>query len=188
VLNLEKRRKVKHYNIPYHAHELTFSCYHRYDYLRDSYTCTILMEELNNARNKYNFSLWAYILMPNHVHILLFPKKEKYNISRILQEIKGRTSTRYRQWILESVPECFDNFCVISKSKKTFRLWQPGGGFDRNLWNAKAIHSAINYIEANPVRAGHVKTSENWPWSSARARMTKTGLVPDNFYVPVLMK
>jgi len=43
-------------------------------------------------------------------------------------------------------------------------------------------------IEANPVRAGYVETPEGWRWSSARARMTRTGLVPDDYYVPVLMK
>ena len=73
----------------------------------------------------------------------------------------------------------------MSKGKKTFRLLQPGGGFDRNLWTAKAIHYSINYIEANPVRAGYVETPEEWPWSSARARMTRTGLVPDDYHVPV---
>ena len=111
---LEKRRKLKHYNIPYHAHELTFSCYHRYDYVLDSQACGIFMEELEDARNKYNFSLWAYILMPDHVHLLLLPEKEKYTISRILQEIKGRISTRYRQWILGNAPERFIDFCVTS--------------------------------------------------------------------------
>ena len=34
-----------------------------------------------------------------------------------------------------------------------FHFWQAGGGFDRNLWNPEAIDRAINYIEANPVRA-----------------------------------
>jgi REP element-mobilizing transposase RayT len=74
-------------------------------------------------------------------------------ISRILQKIKRRTYTRYRQWKLDNVSERFNDFCVISKGKKKFRLWQPEVGFHRNLWNARAIHYAINYIKANPVRA-----------------------------------
>ena len=56
------------------------------------------------------------------------------------------------------------------------------------MWNAKAIHYAINYIEVNPVRADYVKTPEHWPWSSARARMMNKGLVPDDFNVPFFMK
>ena len=69
-----------------------------------------------------------------------------------------------------------------------FRIWQPGGGFDRNLWSAKAIHYSINYIEGNPVRAGLVETPEEWLWSSARARLMNTELVSDFNDVPVLMK
>ena len=68
------------------------------------------------------------------------------------------------------------------------RFWQAGGGFDRNLWNAKAIHSSVNYIEYNPVRAGLVNAPEDWQWSSARTRYTNKGLLPDNLDIPVLMK
>jgi REP element-mobilizing transposase RayT len=95
--------------------------------------------------------------MSLHFHVIM----DMIIISRILQEIKGRTSTRYRQWILDNTSERFNDFCVISKGKKTFKLWQTGVGFDRNLWNAKAIHYAINYIVANPVRADYVKTPEH---------------------------
>ena len=49
-------------------------------------------------------------------------------------------------------------------------------------------HYSINYIEANSVHAGYVETPEEWPWSLAGARMKRTGLVPDDYYVPVLIK
>jgi putative transposase len=68
-----------------------------------------------------------------------------------------------------------------------FRFWQHGGGFDRNLWNAKAIHDAINYIEANPVRRGLASAPENYRWSSSYARVRNQGVVPDTFNMPVLM-
>ena len=69
-----------------------------------------------------------------------------------------------------------------------FRFWQAGGGFDRNLWNAKAIHNSIKYIEYNPVRAGLVNAPEEWQWSSAHARSTNKGLLPDDLDIPILMK
>jgi len=74
------------------------------------------------------------------------------------------------------------------KGKNVFRVWQPGGGFDRNLWSAKAIHYSINYIEGNPVRAGFVETSEEWLWSSAWARLMKPELISDLNNLPVLIK
>jgi len=181
------RRKVKHYNTPHHAHELTFSCYHNYTYLNEEKACKIFLEELELARGEFDFYVWAYVLMPTHVHLLIFLKNEVYNISRILYKIKGSTSTRYRHWIKENKPKEFEKFLVISKQKKTFRFWQAGGGFDRNLWNAKAIHYSIKYIEGNPVRAGLVVQTEEWLWSSARARALNTGLIPDDVQIPMIM-
>ena len=100
--------------------------------------------------------------MPTHVHLLLFPLQKIYNISMIQQTIKGKMSTRYRRILLEENPDKFESMCIIAKGKKTFRFWQTGGGFDRNLWSSKAILYSINYIEANPVRAKLVKNPEDW--------------------------
>ena len=97
-------------------------------------------------------------------------------------------STNYRNLLIKDNPELFDKMCINIGKKIVFRFWQAGGGFDRNHCNAKAIHYSINYIEANPVRAGLVKNPEDWKWSSARARRYQEGLIPDDFELPVLMK
>ena len=47
------------YNIEGHAHELTFSCYHQYNYLNDPQCCTFFMEELSSAREEYQFYIAA---------------------------------------------------------------------------------------------------------------------------------
>ena len=182
------RRKVKHYDISFHAHELTFSCYHRYNYLNDTAVCKIFLEELEAARIRFDFKIWAYVLMPNHVHLLIFPKKKKYQTAKILQHIKAKTAQRYRKKILAESPEQFEQYCVTCKGVRVFRLWQAGAGFDRNLWNPKAIHNVIGYIEGNPVRAKLVEKPEDWPWSSARARQTRMGSMSDTIDVPFLMK
>ena len=70
---------------------------------------------------------------------------------------------------------------------RKFRFWQAGGGFDRNLWNPEAIHRAINCIEANPVRANLAAAPKDWTWSSAYARATGWGVIPDNTDIPMLM-
>ncbi len=110
------------------------------------------MEELERARTEFRFYLWAYVLMPNHVHLLIYPYQDAYNISTILEAIKGRTSKRYGAWLREEKPERYKRYLVRIGLNKTFRFWQAGGGFDRNLWNPAAIHRAMDYIEANPVR------------------------------------
>ncbi len=141
------KEKTKTLRYSGHAHELTFSCYHRFHYLNDPICCALFVDELSHAREHFLFRLWAYILMPNHVHLFIYPTQNEYKIAAILQSIKGKTSKRYRDILLPESPEKYDKLCIKTATKKVFRFWQAGGGFDRNLWNAKAIHSSINYIE-----------------------------------------
>ena len=184
----DQRKKLKRYDIPGHAHELTFSCYHRFHYMKDHIVCSIFIDELTHAREHFFFQLWAYVLMPNHVHLFIYPTQKDYKISTILQSIKGKTSKRYRDILLKENPERYNKLSITVSNKKVFRFWQAGGGFDRNLWNAKAIHNSIKYIEYNPVRAGLVNAPEEWQWSSAHARSTNKGLLPDDLDIPILMK
>jgi putative transposase len=48
------------------------------------------------------------------------------------------------------------------------RVWQPGGGSDRNITRIEALRAMMDSIHANPVRRGLVARAEDWEWSSAR--------------------
>jgi putative transposase len=50
----------------------------------------------------------------------------------------------------------------------TFRFWQEGPGYDRNLTHSKSVLAAIDYIHQNPVGRGLVMRAVDWKWSSAR--------------------
>jgi putative transposase len=136
-----KHKALKHYNTPGHVHELTFCCYHRYDYLGDATACELFLSELERCRAEHDFKLWAYVLMPNHVHLLIWPCQNIYDIARILNDTKGRIAKQYRDCLLEKDADKFKKFLVLDKSKnrEVFRFWQTGGGFDRNLWNGWPI-------------------------------------------------
>jgi putative transposase len=82
------KKSCKRYNIPGHAHELTFSCYKNQKFLLSDRTCQWLIDSIEKAREKHNFSLWAFVFMPDHVHLLIKPMDEDYNISNILKDIK----------------------------------------------------------------------------------------------------
>lgn len=147
----------------------------------------MFLEEIEKARHIYSFHLWAYVLMPNHAHALLWPMTAKYDISKILSGIKRVMSKRYGIYLKDKDKISHDRFLLEKGDSVVFTFWQPGGGFDRNLWNAKAIHNSINYIEANPIRKNLVRLAEEWKWSSANARFFNKGVVPDKFAMPVLM-
>jgi len=185
----QKYKALKHYNSPGHAHELTFSCYHRYDYLSDPVACELFLCELKKSRGEHDFELWAYVLMPNHVHLLILPHQGAYDIVRMLNDTKGRMAKQYRDYILENEPGKFKKYQVFDKSKhrNVCRFWQTGGGFDRNLWNGIAIQKSIEYIEANPVRRKRAAIPSEYRWSSAYTRERESGLIPDRFNMPVAL-
>ena len=125
--------------------------------------------------------------MPDHVHLLVWPGENGEIIPEILHRLKGRTSKDYSMHIKIHCPQDYDSYCVNTQKKKHFKFWQSGGGFDRNLWNAKPVHNSIEYIEGNPVQAGLVNEPGEWPWSSAWARKHQQGLIPDDKNIPNLM-
>lgn len=165
----EPRKKRRTYNTPGEAHELTFSCYRRFALLDPEPVKELFLAQLDKAREQFAFEVWAYVIMPDHVHLLLWPTTIVYDMMRILKVIKEQTAKAAIKTYREHRPELLDAIRVEWPSGRTeHRFWQQGGGYDRNLWTPIAIHASIEYIHNNPVRAGIVEAATDWRWSSAR--------------------
>jgi putative transposase len=147
----------------------------------------MFLDDLDRSRTIYNFILWAYVLMPHHVHLLIWPLDHNYDIGKIETGMKGVMAKRYRKYLWENDRVLHDSFMVTMQGHTQFVFWQKGGGFDRNLWNAKAIHDSIKYIEDNPVRSRLAAIPEEWPWSSAYARSHDEEVIPDMGAISVAM-
>jgi len=86
--------KLKHYDDLGTARFVTFSCYHRLPSLNHPKAKEIVIEELNLARDKHGFRLLGYVLMPDHVHLVLFPP-DGMKLGLVIREIKSRSGRRY---------------------------------------------------------------------------------------------
>ena len=162
------RKLRRSYNTPGHAHELTFSCYRRLPLLQSDYARRYFIEALDRARQKWNFEVWAYVLMPEHVHLLLFPRSAEYSMAAILKAVKQPVSRRVLRLLRKSAPERLRRLSVVRPSgRAVYRFWQQGGGYDRNICKPATVWASINYMHANPVRRGLVACAVDWPWSSA---------------------
>ncbi len=82
------RKRCRRYEDPGHSHELTFSCYRRLPLLSRDRTREWLVEAIAEARDRERFDLWAYVIIPEHVHLLIRPRESGYKISRIFWRIK----------------------------------------------------------------------------------------------------
>lgn len=65
---------------PGHSHELTFSCFRRFAFLKAERTCQWLADAIQTARVKHSFDLWAYVFMPDHVHLIVHPRLPEYAV------------------------------------------------------------------------------------------------------------
>jgi putative transposase len=107
--------------------------------------------------------------MPEHVHLLVHPRRPTYRMAHILGALKRPVSTRAKRQLIETNNGTWLARLTVQEGKKSvFRFWQAGGGYDENLWNERPIHEVIAYIHANPIRRGLVENPTDWLWSSAR--------------------
>ena len=164
------------FNDPGHAHFLTFSCFHHRQFLAEEFARHQLAEAISFARERHDFALWAYVFMPNHVHLLIRPRREAYSMSHILRDIKEQPSRRVIRHWRNNTPWRLKLLQARQGKRLVHRFWQAGAGFDRNLHTGKWIEQTIQYIEWNPVRRGYVVTPCDWMWSSARARNGESGV------------
>jgi len=107
---------------------------------------------LGKYSSQYNFDIWAYCLMVNHVHLLAVPKREDS-----LAKGLGSTNLVYTQY-------------VNRRYGRSGRLWQ-NRFFSSVIENEPYLWAVVRYIERNPVRGDLVGRAEEYVWSSARAHI-----------------
>jgi putative transposase len=157
----------KSFNILGHAHELTFSTYQRYPFFKSDRCCQWLAEAIDVARQRQNFLLWAYVFMPDHVHLIVYPTNEEHDLGRILEAIKRHVGSKAIRYLANSSSVWLDRL-TRQRGNRTERLfWQSGGGYDRNITSPKTLLRMIDYLHENPVRKNLVVSSLEWLWSSA---------------------
>ena len=93
-LNILPRKRVRHFDLPGDAHFLTFSCFHRLPLLSKDRTRKWLVEAIGNARTKHGFDSWAWVIMPDHVHLLIYPRASDSKMSHVLADIKRPVAQR----------------------------------------------------------------------------------------------
>lgn len=163
------RKRVRHYHDPGHVHELTFSCYHRWPLLTNDVWRGMLAQSLDRAMQGRRYRLAAFVFMPEHVHLMIYPLAEAGTIDTLLKAIKRPFSFRIKQVLIESRSRLLERLTIRQRpGVTTFRYWQEGPGYDRNFTKPSSVLAAIDYLHHNPVRRGLVKRAVDWKWSSAR--------------------
>jgi len=98
------RKTCKRYNIPGHVHFLTFSCFHRQPFLVKDRSREWVVDAVGRALLKHDFALWAWVIMPEHVHLLVNPRRKIYSISGFLRSLKRLVTDAALEYVRKYVP------------------------------------------------------------------------------------
>jgi putative transposase len=143
-----------------HLHFITFGCYHRLPLLNTVYARNTFVQELARVRSETGFRLLGYVLMPEHVHLLMSEPKIG-TPSDALQKLKQRVSRRIRggqtREQRQSQPE---------ESGEIPRSFWQARFYDFSVYSEGKKKEKLNYMHANPVIRGLVKHPKDWPWCS----------------------
>ena len=128
-------------------HFVTFSCYRRQVLLTREGAYGAFERELEAVRVRYGFVVAGYVLMPEHVHLLV-GEPTRSLLSVALQVLKQQTSRKLKQ-------------------RGEVQFWQRRY-YDFNVHNEEKRVEKLRYMHRNPVKRGLVEKPEEWPWSSFR--------------------
>ena len=120
-------------------------------WLKDPRVAACVVEALFTAERQWQLcDLFAWVLMPNHVHVLLDPHKALSEVTRAVKSASAREANQ-----------------VLGRRGMPF--WQDES-YDHWVRDAREFNRIVRYIESNPVDAGLASRIEEWEWSSASAR------------------
>jgi putative transposase len=167
-------KRLKRYYGRDDLHFITFSCYQRRPLLGTAHRRDLLLRGLEQVRQRYRFVVVGYVIMPEHVHLLI-SEPERDNPSVVMQVLKQEFAKKVmRSLRARSDPRQSRLWADALEAK---HIWQARF-YDFNVWSDKKRIEKLRYMHRNPVQRRLVQAPEEWRWSSFRAYACgETGLV-----------
>ena len=144
-------------------HFITFSCYRRRANLGTRRARDRFLRILDELRCRYRFRLFGYVVMPEHVHLLI-SEPERGTPSSVLQVLKQRVSRALRRKRPKRAAGQL-SLRFISEEPEARAFWQRRF-YDFNVWSTKKVLEKLEYMHENPVKRKLVMHAKDWPWSS----------------------
>ena len=137
----------------------------------------LISESLVFVNKKYNAQISGYVIMPNHLHLLLYFEK-KTHLSDYMRDFKKFTSGEIRRMIEVDGEHELLNKLRFKYREQKFKIWIDRFD-DLAIYKRETFETKLNYIHQNPVRKGLVAFAKDYPYSSAEYYYSgKEGLIP----------
>jgi putative transposase len=159
-------------------HFITFSCYHRQPLLGSAERRDLFLRVLEQVRQRYRWVVMGYVVMPEHVHLLVSEPRQG-RLATAMQALKlgfaRRVLAEQRRRDRCPRPDLLEyrlSYPPTSRKSETWgtrrRVWQARY-FDFNVRTTRKRVEKLRYLHRNPVKRGLVEAPEQWRWSSFRA-------------------
>jgi putative transposase len=164
-------RKYKFYNSD-GVYFVSFAVVYWIDlFVREEF-CNIFIDTLKYYQEKDRLELFAYCIMPSHIHLIFRDKQKepemllghikKYSSKRIQESIINNPQESRKEWILWMMERAAENTTNV----KNRMLWQHHNK-PIELWSQEVIKQKLDYIHNNPIASGFILDAEHWKYSSA---------------------
>jgi putative transposase len=155
---------LRHYDNLGTARFITFCCYHRFQLLKWDGVRKIFIQCLKHVMAKHEIKIFGYVLMPEHVHMVLLPP-DGMNLGRVVGTLKSTSGYRSLEYLRSTNPILLRKLKRRNGDKIKEVFWQRRC-YDHNCRTRKTTLEKINYCHKNPVMRGLVKDPADWKWSS----------------------
>lgn len=160
---------LKRYYGRNHLHFITTSCYHRLPFLSPARR-DLFLEILEQARQRFRFVVVGYVVMPEHVHLLM-SETGLVDPSVVMKWVKYRVArsvlAAHTSRLSNDETEGASRRDVWGTQTSESHFWQHRF-YDFNVFTTRKAQEKLDYMHMNPVKRGLVARPEDWPWSSCR--------------------
>ena len=149
--------KWSNLDLPGALHFVTGNFLDRVSVLSEPECCTAFLEQLRHVNQKWPSKLIAYVLMPDHFHLISNLRDGR--IVEFCRDLKSQAA--------KEIVRCSARF-LFRKTREGHQVWQESFKA-MPLWSGWMINQKIAYVHANPVKARLVKSARDYYWSSFRS-------------------
>jgi len=160
---------LQRFHIEGHIYYITTIIYNRLPIFTRPTFVIPLLDSLNFYRYKQEFKLVGYVVMPDHIHLIIWPFGNS-TVSDIMRDYKEFTAKRIiRQAEVEGIADWVEAFRQAGETtgRSNNKVWQDSY-WDENVYTERFLRQKLNYLHRNPLRAGLVERPADHPYSSYR--------------------
>jgi putative transposase len=154
-------------------HYITAVTFQRVPIFLNDIACGLFIETLAEIRSIHPLKLVGYVIMPDHVHLIINPKIAE--ISVILRKVKGKSARKILDWLIENGHDKSLNKLRLDVKHREYAVWQKDSS-SIDLFSPRFLRQKLNYIHMNPVRADLCEAPQDWRWSSYSAYFPKAAI------------